>query len=248
MTEIRDRPRGIPRRPGTRVQSVDLLRGVALVVMAIDHVRVYSGIPAGGPSPGIFFTRWVTNFCAPAFVFLAGTSAFLYGQKQAGQKQAGGGTPADKGKLARYLVTRGLLLVLLELTVIRFFWMFNFDYANFTLAGVIWMLGWCMVLLAAFVRLQPAVIGMTGLAIILFQQAFKYLPLIFPGGWRKPFGWFWEFFYPSGLDSLPGISILYVLVPWIGVMMAGYGFGQLLTRDPALVRKICLRIGLTAIA
>src|SRR5688572_25582150 len=89
----------------TRLQSIDVLRGAVMVLMAIDHVRVYSGLPAGGPEPGIFFTRWITHFCAPAFVFLAGTSAFFHGQKI-----------ASKEKLARYLVTRGLLLVLLELT------------------------------------------------------------------------------------------------------------------------------------
>src|SRR5215208_7134687 len=116
----------------SRLQSIDLVRGVIMVLMAIDHVRVYSGVPAGGPTPGIFFTRWVTHFCAPAFVFLAGTSAYLHGLKLRS-------TPA----LARYLATRGLLLVLLELTVIRAAWTFNVDYSSFILAGVIWMLGWC---------------------------------------------------------------------------------------------------------
>src|SRR5258706_15091407 len=101
--------------PGlARVRSVDILRGAVMVLMAIDHVRVYSGLPAGGPDPGIFFTRWVTHFCAPAFVFLSGTSAFLYGSKL-----------KDNKKLASYLLSRGLLLVILELTVIRFFWTFN---------------------------------------------------------------------------------------------------------------------------
>src|SRR5438093_11705429 len=68
-------------RTQSRIDSVDLIRGVVLILMAIDHVRVYSGVPAGGPTPGIFFTRWVTHFCAPAFVFQAGTSAYLYGKK-----------------------------------------------------------------------------------------------------------------------------------------------------------------------
>src|SRR5262245_62878330 len=122
--------------PTPRLRSIDVLRGLVMVLMAIDHVRVYSGQPAGGPTVGIFFTRWVTHFCAPAFVFFAGTSAFLYGRKL--------GHP---GSLARYLVSRGLLLVVLELTLIRFCWTFNFDYGQFVLAGVIWMLGWCMVLL-----------------------------------------------------------------------------------------------------
>src|ERR1700675_4143756 len=120
-----------------RVRSLDIVRGVVMVLMAIDHVRVYSGLPAGGPTAGIFFTRWVTHFCAPTFVFLAGTGAFLHGRKL-----------GDAGRLARSLVTRGLLLVLLELTVIRASWTFNFHYSEFVLAGVIWMLGWCMVLLA----------------------------------------------------------------------------------------------------
>jgi len=115
-----------------RYQSVDLLRGAIMVLMAIDHVRVYSGNSAGGVTAGVFFTRWVTNFCAPGFAFFTGTSAFLYGFKI-----------RNKGKLAGFLLTRGLLLVLLELTLIRLGWTFNLDYSKFVLAGVIWMLGWC---------------------------------------------------------------------------------------------------------
>jgi len=213
-----------------------------MVLMAIDHVRVYSGMPAGGPEPGIFFTRWVTHFCAPAFVFLTGTGAFFYARK-AGAASAKDGARA----LARFLVTRGLLLVLLELTLIRYCWTFNLDYAKFTLAGVIWMLGWCMILLAAFVRLRPLTIGITGLVIIAAQQVFGWLPRVLPAGSRATFGRVWEFFYPSGLKGPAGIEILYVLIPWIGVMMAGYGFGLILTTDPARRRKLCLRIGLSAI-
>src|ERR1044071_7162237 len=107
-----------------------------MVLMAIDHVRVYAGVPAGGPDPAVFFTRWVTHFCAPVFVFLAGTAAYLYGQK------------AGRAQLAKFLAIRGLWLVLLELTLLRFAWTFNFDYANFTFAGVIWVIGWSMVILA----------------------------------------------------------------------------------------------------
>src|SRR5258708_39500041 len=125
----------------TRVRSIDIVRGVVMVLMAIDHVRVYLGLPAGGPTAGIFFTRWVTHFCAPAFAFLAGTSAFLHGRRL-----------GDPGALARYLVTRGLALVILELSVIRASWTFNLHYAQFILAGAIWMLGWCMVLLAVRAR------------------------------------------------------------------------------------------------
>src|SRR2546425_4201834 len=138
-----------------RVASIDIVRGVVMVLMAIDHVRVYAGVPAGGPTPGVFFTRWVTHFCAPAFVFFAGTSAFLSGRKR---------TAAE---LSRHLVTRGALLVLLELTVLRVAWTFNFDFAHYILLGVIWMIGVCMILMAALVRLRTRAIGVVGLAVIL---------------------------------------------------------------------------------
>ncbi len=207
-----------------------------MALMAIDHVRVYSGLPPGGPSAGIFFTRWITHFCAPGFVFFAGASAFLLGRKL-----------KNKVALAHFLLTRGILLVVLELTVIRFFWTFNLDYAHYILAGVIWMLGWCMILLAAFVWLRSGVVGIIGLAIIFFQQVFQLLPKLLPVSMQVPFGRFWEFIYTSGFDTWPHFAILYVLVPWIGVMMAGYGFGNILQMDPARRRRICLWIGLSAI-
>ena len=92
----------------SRIASIDLIRGAVMVLMAIDHVRVYSGLPAGGPTAGIFCARWVTHFVAPAFIFLAGTSAFFYGRKHS--------------DLSRFLFVRGVWLVLLELTVIRVAW------------------------------------------------------------------------------------------------------------------------------
>jgi uncharacterized membrane protein len=214
-----------------RIQSIDILRGAVMVLMAIDHVRVYSGLPAGGPTAGIFFTRWITHFCAPAFCFFAGTSAFLYGRRL-----------GDRGALARYLVMRGLLLVLLELTVLRFAWTFNFDYGQFVLAGVIWMLGWCMVLLAPLVWLPTKAVGAIGLGIIFFQQIFRELPRGLP----EPVGWIWEFIYPAGFKPWQGISILYVLVPWIGVMAAGYAFGAILMREPKDRDRLCLWMGLSA--
>ena len=220
----------------SRIQSIDIVRGAVMLLMAIDHVRVYSGIPAGGPDPGVFFTRWITHFCAPAFCFFAGTSAFLYGKKL-----------ADTHALARFLFTRGLLLVLLELTVIRFAWTFNFNYREFTLAGVIWMLGWCMVLLAGLSRFLPAkTIGVIGLAIVFFQQIFRFPPHLLSTHLQTSVGWIWEFVYPAGLENRSGIAVLYVLVPWIGVMAAGYGFGLILTREPAQRRRLCLIIGLSA--
>jgi uncharacterized membrane protein len=221
----------------TRVQSVDLLRGLVMVLMAIDHVRVYSGVPAGSPDVGIFFTRWITHFCAPAFTFFAGTSAFLYGAKV-----------NSKTSLASYLVTRGLLLVVLELTMIRFLWAFHIDYSEFVLAGVIWMLGWCMILLAAMVWLKPRTIGIIGVLIVVGQSGFAYIPGLLPDTARDSFSKVWEFIYPSGFDTFTGIAILYSIVPWIGVMAAGYGFGAILMMEPSRKRKLCLYIGLSATA
>jgi len=224
------------RQATSRIASIDIVRGVVMVLMAIDHVRVYSGVPAGGPTAGLFFTRWITHFCAPAFVFLAGTSAFLHGQT------------VGAAALARYLVTRGLLLVGLELTLIRFSWTFNFAYANFTLAGVIWMLGWCMVLFAGLVRLSPRAVGIFGLIVIFLQQIFGLLPRALPDGARNAVAPLWNFFYPSGAEGWQAISILYVLVPWIGVMAAGYAFGPIMIRDSRERRRLSLRIGLSATA
>ena len=118
-----------------RISSIDIVRGAVMVLMAIDHVRVYSGLPAGGPTAGIFFTRWVTHFCAPAFIFLAGTSAFMYARRHP--------------DVSRFLVTRGLWLVLLELTLLRVAWTFNVEFGGYNMAGVIWVIGWCMVALGA---------------------------------------------------------------------------------------------------
>src|SRR4029434_1988178 len=115
-------------------------------------------------TPGIFFTRWITHFVAPAFAFFAGTSAFLVGRKL-----------GDKAALARYLASRGAVLVLLELTVIRVSWTFNFDYAHYILAGVIWMLGVCMILLAALVWLRTRAIAVFGLLVIFAQNIFGVL-------------------------------------------------------------------------
>src|SRR5438067_10980312 len=189
----------------TRVTSVDLVRGIAMVLMAIDHVRVYSGLPAGGPTPGIFFTRWITHFVAPAFVFLAGTSAFLRGEALGG----------DRSALSRFLLTRGLWLVLLELTVLRAAWTFNLDYAHYMLAGVIWMLGWCMVLMSACVYLSLRTNAIVGVAIIVLHN------LLAPVLSRVPLS---SVFYEGGPVGSTPLLVLFVLVPWIGVMMAGYAF------------------------
>ena len=219
--------------------SVDIIRGAVMVLMAIDHVRVFAGVPAGGPTPALFFTRWITHFCAPAFIFLAGTSAFFYGRKHA--------------DLPKFLLVRGAWLVLLELTVIRVAWTFNFDFGNDLLAGVIWVIGWCMILMALLVRLPVRVVGVFGVAMIALHNAVMP-PLIglLPDGlsWLRNILYVGFFAEPLriGGEGGPPLIVLYTIIPWIGVMAAGYAFGKILTLEPARRNRLCLQIGLGAIA
>jgi uncharacterized membrane protein len=217
----------------TRITSVDVLRGAVMVLMAIDHVRVYSGVPAGGPTLGVFFTRWVTHFCAPAFVFFAGTAAYLHGRR------------IGTGALAKYLVTRGALLVILELTLIRVMWTFTFDFSHL-LAGVIWMLGWCMILMAALIRLPMWAIATFGLVTMAAQNVLS-LPASITPPWA---GWFWQFLYSGGEVQIGAagvtVIVLYSIVPWIGVMAAGYAFGAIMAGEPKVRNRRCLTIGLSA--
>jgi uncharacterized membrane protein len=208
--------------PGARIASIDLVRGAVMVLMAIDHARVYSGLPAGGPTAGIFFTRWVTHFCAPAFVFLAGTSAFFYGRGHA--------------DLQRRLVIRGAWLVLLELTYVR--------------------IGWCMILLAVLVRLPRGWMAAFGVIVIAGHNLLdSHLDALIAAAGASRFGGLWKILYLGffagpvrlGADG-PNLMVLYSIVPWIGVMAAGYSFGGILALEPARRNRACLTIGLGAIA
>ena len=200
-----------------------------MVLMAIDHVRVYSGLPPGGPTPGIFLTRWITHFCAPAFILLAGTSAYFYGRRHA--------------DVSRFLLTRGLWLILLELTLIRVAWTFNFDFEHYLLAGVIWVIGWCMILMAGLVRLPLPAVATIGVAIIALHNA--VMPPLLP---HLPV-WLRSILYTAFLDPPIGpLMVLYSIIPWIGVMAAGYAFGRILTLDWDRRRRLCYAIGFGATA
>ena len=232
---------GVANVSAKRFGSIDIVRGAAMVLMAIDHVRVYSAIPAGGPTPAIFFTRWVTHFCAPAFVFLAGTSAFLYGRSHR--------------DLSRFLLTRGAWLVLLELTVIRVCWTFKFDFAHYMLAGVIWVIGWCLILMALLVKLPVSAVGIIGLVLLAGHNAVGPRIVAFVNDQPDSvLGSLGKIFYvgffagPVALGSSGlTLTVLYSIVPWIGVMAAGYAFGTIVTADAQRRRRLCLAIGLSAI-
>jgi uncharacterized membrane protein len=226
----------------SRVASIDIIRGAVMVLMAIDHVRVFGGVPAGGQGYAIFFTRWITHFCAPAFIFFAGTSAFLYGRKHDG--------------LSRFLLTRGIWLVLLELTVIRVSWTFNFDFRQYMLAGVIWVIGWCMILMAGIVKLPLRAVAAIGLVIIFGHNLLDGVA----GGITQSLGndlrgILWKVgyvaFFAAPVEFSPDgprLVVLYSIFPWIGVMAAGYAFGTIFTWEPARRNRFCLTIGLGAIA
>lgn len=225
-----------------RIRSVDIVRGAVMILMALDHVRVFSGVPAGGPAPALFLTRWVTNFCAPIFFFLAGTGAYLYARKA-----------PSRGAVARWLAVRGAWLVLLELTVLRLAWTFNFDYAHYLLAGVIWSLGLSMIAMAALVFLPTPAIAAFGVGTILLHDGVAALlvhavPTLATGG--AP--WYAALLYFGGPIQLgadgPTLFVLYSLFSWVGLMAAGYAVGAILRLEPARRDRILLALGLGAVA
>ena len=225
-----------------RLDSVDFVRGVVMVIMALDHVRDFFHAYARSFDPLdptktwtlLFFTRWVTHFCAPTFVFLAGTGAFLSTRRG-----------RTRPELARFLLTRGLWLVLLELTLLRFGWLFNFDY-HLVILQVIWAIGWSMIVLAGLVFLPVRIIAAFGLALIFLHNALDGVRSDSFG----PLGWLWVLLHEQNvLMPRPGffVFVAYPLVPWVGVMAVGYAFGSLLTLERERRRRALLTVGGAAV-
>jgi len=234
---------GAPPRTGgfaaatTRLDSVDLLRGIIMVVMSLDHLREFLTYIPFTPEdlsrtwPTLFFTRWITHFCAPLFFFLAGTGAYLRSTRG-----------RSTSEVSRFLWTRGLWLVALELTVLGFGWTFK----PWFFAGVIWALGLCMVLMAALVRIPVRWLAVFGVAMIFLHNL---LDPIQPERLGK-FRWVWTILHAPGFIPIApqrGILIvLYVLIPLVGVMAAGYAFGALLRLPEERRRRTMFMIGLSA--
>lgn len=219
-----------------RNAAIDVLRGAVMVLMALDHARDFYG---GGfrseptnlatTTVPLFFTRWVTHYCAPVFVFLAGTAAFLYRDKNG---------PAAG---TRFLLTRGLWLVLLELTAMRLGWTPNLDW-SFTVAQVIWAIGWSMAALAWLSRLSTRAVAGVGVAIVALHNLFDGLK-------HAAFGradWLWKIAHDGGpLEPVRGhrLYVAYPVLPWIGVIAAGYAFGAWMKLPPEVRRPRVMKLG-----
>jgi uncharacterized membrane protein len=238
-----------------RIDSIDLLRGIVMVIMMLDHTRdfVHNAVYQFDPTDptrtnvALFFTRWITHFCAPVFVFLAGTGAYL--QFARGK---------SKAELSKFLVTRGLWLIVLEVTLVRIGITFSFDYSFLGFLQVIWVIGVSMIVLAALIHLPLKVIAAFGLAMIAFHNLFDNFRF---ESWRGPESpvpslgakvWMllhqpFEAFPIVGFPS-PIIFVVYPLIPWIGVMAAGFAFGALYKLDAQRRRRLLLIVGGAATA
>ena len=217
-----------------RIDSIDLLRGLIMLLMALDHTRDFfapSGMDVRNVAdPGLFLTRWITHFCAPLFIFLAGTSAYLYGTRG-----------RTVGEVSRFLLTRGLWLIVIEFTVVRLGWTFSFD-LNFFVAQVIWAIGATMVALAALVYLPRWAIAAVVLAMI---GGHNLLDGIRAEHWGAA-GGLWTLLHQRGLLLLgpdTKLYVLYPLIPWIGVMAAGYALGPVFELDSTARRRWLLGLG-----
>jgi uncharacterized membrane protein len=242
------------REPGrSRIDSIDLLRGIVMVIMMLDHTRdfVHYGVFQFDPldlsktTTALFLTRWITHFCAPVFVFLAGTGAFLQGARG-----------KSKRELSRFLVTRGLWLIVLEVTVVRLCAFFSFAPQFLGMLQVIWVIGASMIVLAALIHLPLKVVAAFGLGMIALHNLldrYQAPPWRGPGSPVPSWGgklWMLlhqQAFFPVGSHfPSPIVAVLYPLIPWVGVMAAGYAFGALYTKDSQLRKRWLLWMGVVA--
>ena len=227
----------------SRVESIDILRGVVMVIMALDHVRDYfhygsffiNPTDLSVTTPAIFYTRFITHYCAPVFVFLSGTSAFLYGSNK------------TKPALFKFLLTRGIWLIFMEIAVNTLIWTFDLQY-SFIILQVIWAIGWSMIALSFLVYLPKKAIAVVGLVLVAGHNLLDRITV--DGTDAKSIVWCMlhqRKRIQVDADHLIGIG--YPVIPWIGLMALGYCFGQLYRRDfdPIIRKKWLLGLGLSAV-
>ncbi|MDB5933979.1 MAG: hypothetical protein JWQ01_1323 [Massilia sp.] len=208
-----------------RLPAIDMLRGFVIVLMALDHVRDFFGFTGFNPedlahtTPAWFWTRWITHLCATTFVLLAGSSAFLRGH--------GAGVPA----LSRYLATRGAMLLVLEATWISFSWQFGY---NVMILQVLWALGAGMIALSLLVWLPRPVIALVAVLLIVPHNALD--------GWH-PGGPLWQAWHAGGYYPVSkgfGLVFMYPLMPWLGLIAAGYALGPVFLWERARRQRFLL--------
>jgi uncharacterized membrane protein len=224
-----------------RIRSIDLLRGIVMVIMALDHVRDYfhetamvdDPLNLETTTPALYFTRWITHFCAPVFVFLAGTSAYMISQKK------------SKADLSNFLIKRGFWLVLIEVTVVTLGWTFN-PLFNLIILQVIWAIGISMVLLGLLIHLPYRFLLMLGLIIVFGHNLIDYAEAARGGNT----GLLWDLFHSANfslhsLNATHFVMVVYAFLPWLGVMILGYCLGRLYVPafDPNKRKKILFYLG-----
>lgn len=223
--------------PGrVRIDSVDLLRGLIMIIMALDHVRDYFGDLAVNPTNlaattiPLFFTRWITHICAPVFFLLTGTGAYLTLRRM------------SRAELSRFLLSRGLWLILLEVTVLRFLFQFNLDY-RVTILTVLWALGWSMVCLSGLLHLGAPAATVIGVIMIAGHNLLDGVQAASLGALAP----LWNILHSPGfvLNGPDHVALVaYPLIPWIGVTAVGYGLGQTFEWEAVRRRKFLLWTGL----
>lgn len=221
-----------------RIRSVDALRGLVMIIMALDHTREFFHSAAMQFQPedltrtttAIFFTRWITHICAPTFMFTAGLGAFFWLRRG-----------RTINELSRFLWTRGLWLVVLELTVLRFAMNFSLT-SGMVLLSILWALGWSMVALGFLVQLPVRVLAILSIAVIIIHNLADRVNAAQFG----PAAWVWNVLHQQGAFQVGGALVVaaYPLVPWIFVMSAGFCFGNVMMFDLAKRRRWLIRLGL----
>lgn len=226
-----------------RVDSIDILRGLVMIIMALDHTRDYFHISAwtqdpldlATTTPALFLTRWITHFCAPIFTFLAGTSVWFQSMKK------------DKKELSSFLIKRGTWLVIVEIAVFNFAFSFDPSYSIIALQ-TIWAIGVSMIFLGLLIWLPFRVILAIGLIIVLGHNSLDFYEASNKGG----FSLLYSIIHRPGFFSLNkehGLFVFYPMLPWLGVMLLGYCFGKLFTDYSGQQRiRAITRLGLGVIA
>jgi uncharacterized membrane protein len=225
----------------SRIQSVDALRGAIMMLMAIDHIRDFVARSAmqflptdlTRTTPAIFFTRWITHFCAPVFMLTAGLGAFFWMTR--GHR--------SRPQLSRFLVTRGLWLIVLEVTVLRFVLLSQISYqGEIVILMILWAIGCSMIALAALIYLPIRVLAALSVAIIALHNLLDPIP----ASRFNHFSWLWKVLHQQGLITFAGLNfaIAYPVLPWIGVVALGYCLGRIFSWDVHRRRSFLVRLGI----